>query len=60
MGSVADVARHASAYPNASGLLLDSHARGARGGLGSSSFKVRSAVGSASRSTPVKPSSCMP
>jgi phosphoribosylanthranilate isomerase len=34
MGSIADVARHASAYPNASGLLLDSHARGARGGTG--------------------------
>ena len=34
MGSVADVARHASAYPNAAGLLLDSHARGARGGTG--------------------------
>jgi len=34
MGSVADIARHASAYPNAAGLLLDSHARGARGGTG--------------------------
>jgi phosphoribosylanthranilate isomerase len=34
MVSVADVARHASAYPNAAGLLLDSHARGARGGTG--------------------------
>jgi len=34
MGSVADVARHARAYPNAVGLLLDSHARGARGGTG--------------------------
>jgi len=34
MCSVADVARHASAYPNAVGLLLDSHARGARGGTG--------------------------
>lgn len=34
MGSIADVARHASAYPNAAGLLLDSHARGARGGTG--------------------------
>ncbi len=34
MGSIADLARHASAYPNAAGLLLDSHARGARGGTG--------------------------
>ena len=34
MGSTADVARHASAYPGAAGLLLDSHARGARGGTG--------------------------
>lgn len=34
MGSIADVARYASAYPNAAGILLDSHARGARGGSG--------------------------
>jgi phosphoribosylanthranilate isomerase len=34
MGSSADLARQASAYPNAAGILLDSHARGARGGTG--------------------------
>jgi phosphoribosylanthranilate isomerase len=34
MGSVADASRHAAAYPGASGLLFDSHARGARGGTG--------------------------
>ena len=34
--------------------------RGARGGLRSSSFSVRAALGSASLSTPTKPSSCMP
>ena len=34
--------------------------RGARGVCASSSFSWRAAVGSASRSTPAKPSSCMP
>jgi len=34
MASVADAARHAAEFPNASGFLLDSHERGARGGTG--------------------------
>jgi phosphoribosylanthranilate isomerase len=34
MASVVDAAQHIAAYPGASGLLLDSHARGARGGTG--------------------------
>jgi phosphoribosylanthranilate isomerase len=34
MGSLADASRHIAAYPGASGILLDSHARGARGGTG--------------------------
>jgi phosphoribosylanthranilate isomerase len=34
MGSAADVTRQVSAYPNAAGILLDSHVRGARGGTG--------------------------
>ena len=34
MASVADVARHVAEFPNASGFLLDSHERGARGGTG--------------------------
>ncbi len=34
MASVADAARHAAEFPSAAGFLLDSHARGARGGTG--------------------------
>ena len=34
MASVADAARHVAEFPNASGFLLDSHERGARGGTG--------------------------
>ena len=34
MASVADAARHVAEFPNAAGFLLDSHARGARGGTG--------------------------
>jgi phosphoribosylanthranilate isomerase len=34
MGSPTDLARQASAYPNAAGILLDSHAPGALGGTG--------------------------
>ena len=34
MASIADASRQVAAYPGASGILLDSHARGARGGTG--------------------------
>ena len=36
MGSLADASRNIAAYPGASGILLDSHARGGRGGTGES------------------------